>query len=310
MGMPATNDGIFKLSVSLDEGQWIEAGEGDKNKIVFFHNTLHHLRKFPRAATRPVLRAVTTFDWPFMIDRPDLLYASKMRCHGGLLCWIHRKDDDTDGVVKKPSCCAGFVIDLVRLLQDDLNVDLYIYDVEDKKYGAKVNDTWNGLIGDLLQDKADMIIAYLSITSLRSEVVDFSDPFLYGSVVIATLNQEYVLPFFNVEAFAPLSRDSWILIFGTTLLASVFLLIAERLVCKRHAKLTCDQSITYMMGLLFQRDIGGDNPHHHSSRTVAVVMAVGMMIIMTTYTAVLTARNITSRGNIPISGFRDPKVTF
>ena len=65
----------------------------------------------------------------------------------------------------------------------------------------------------------------------------------------------------------------------------------------------------FTLGLLFQRDIGGSNPRHIGSRTIGISVAVGMMVIITAYTAVLTARNINVAKVLPVSGFYDPKIT-
>lgn len=40
------------------------------------------------------------------------------------------------------------------------------------------NGQWNGIIGELLRNEADLAIAPLTINSLREKVVDFSKPFM------------------------------------------------------------------------------------------------------------------------------------
>ena len=64
----------------------------------------------------------------------------------------------------------------------------------------------------------------------------------------------------------------------------------------------------YTIGLLFQRDVGGTTPRYLGSRTVSIIIAVTMMIIMTTYVAVLATRNITSKKSVLVSGLNDPKI--
>ena len=45
----------------------------------------------------------------------------------------------------------------------------------------KATKEWNGLVGDLIQDKADVIVAPFSFTQERSLVIDYMLPFHYDS---------------------------------------------------------------------------------------------------------------------------------
>ena len=43
---------------------------------------------------------------------------------------------------------------------------------------------WNGLIGQLVQEKADLIVAPLTINPERAQVMEFSKPFKYQGITI------------------------------------------------------------------------------------------------------------------------------
>jgi len=43
---------------------------------------------------------------------------------------------------------------------------------------------WNGLIGELVSERADMIVAPLTINPERAEFIDFSKPFKYQGITI------------------------------------------------------------------------------------------------------------------------------
>ncbi len=45
-------------------------------------------------------------------------------------------------------------------------------------------ELWNGMIGELLSDKADVIVAPLVVTPQRADVVHFTKPFKYQSLSI------------------------------------------------------------------------------------------------------------------------------
>ncbi|GIY89031.1 glutamate receptor ionotropic, NMDA 2B [Caerostris extrusa] len=48
----------------------------------------------------------------------------------------------------------------------------------------EANGTWNGLIAEILQNKADLIVTSIKINSDRQTVVDFTVPFLETGIAI------------------------------------------------------------------------------------------------------------------------------
>jgi ionotropic glutamate receptor NMDA 2B len=70
------------------------------------------------------------------------------------------------------------------MLKNTLDFTFEMYEVEDGRWGAKVGSIWNGLIGDLLKGKADMVMTSLKITHERSQAVDFSVPFMETGIAI------------------------------------------------------------------------------------------------------------------------------
>ncbi len=81
-------------------------------------------------------------------------------------------------------CASGFYIDLLLVLKERLAFTFEIYEVEDKKWGSKVNNTWNGLMREILTGDADMAMTSLKITKERSEAIDFSIPFMDTGIAI------------------------------------------------------------------------------------------------------------------------------
>ncbi len=78
---------------------------------------------------------------------------------------------------------AGANLAVLKLLQKTLNFSLELYEVADKSFGAKdpVTGEWNGVVRDVMDGKADLTCADLSVTKERSTVVDFSVSY-YSSV--------------------------------------------------------------------------------------------------------------------------------
>ena len=84
------------------------------------------------------------------------------------------------GVDGTHSCCAGYCIDLLKILMRELGFSVIIHLVKDGKYGALNHTTgkWSGLIGEVVEDETDIALVDLTINEQRSEVVDFTYPFM------------------------------------------------------------------------------------------------------------------------------------
>ena len=84
----------------------------------------------------------------------------------------------------------GFAIDLVDLIMRDLEVTYEFYEVPDGTYGKLINDTWTGMIGEIISGKADLAVGDLQITAEREAAVDFSIPFMDTGISILLKNQK------------------------------------------------------------------------------------------------------------------------
>lgn len=114
-------------------------------------------------------------------------------------------------------CCSGYAIDLVVKLQEALDISVDIHLVGDGQYGSKdhVSTTvllrrvefimqcamcyivvllqhgntsggrhWNGMVGELLEKKADLIVAPMTIDPERAADIAFSKPFKYQGFTV------------------------------------------------------------------------------------------------------------------------------
>ena len=87
------------------------------------------------------------------------------------------------------SCCYGYCIDLLKLLAEQSNFTFNLF-LALNEYGSleRNNETqkqeWNGLIGELVKEVADLIVAPLTINPERAQVMEFSKPFKYQGITI------------------------------------------------------------------------------------------------------------------------------
>lgn len=270
---------------------------------------------------KSVYRVVTVLEEPYTMLHPnseELFNSEEVLCDIGKVCWKYETFNSSceygisttnrSGCVKfkKAYCCIGFLMDLLDMLEKSLSFDSKIYLVQDGKYGETVDGVWVGMVGDLVHDRADIAMASLTINTKRSSVIDYSHPFLIGGMSLITRLREQTIPFVNDMPFQSLTLTLWTLTFLVSFFAAACLTLMEQLTHTRPYKFI--ESVSYVAGLLFQRDIGGKNPHHWSAKTVAISTALFTMIIISTYAAVMTANSVTRNLKLPVKGFKDEKV--
>lgn len=286
--------------LATKQEKWSLITSRGHKKLAYDFSTVNYLLQ----KIRNKIQAVTIIEPPFTMFAP--VKPQKGICETGKPCW--RVDELNLSKVPVLRCCIGFSVDLAKQLEIDLKFSTDMYIVEDGLYGIAVNGSYNGMIGDLLKGKADVIFAPITVTLKRSKVVDFTEPYLTSGIGLATIINRDRVSFFNLDVFAPLSPNLWIGTFVIAFFVSFVLHFMVNIVKIRKCRYTWKESITYLAGLVFQRDIGGENPVGSGARVAAISVAMFMMIVMSSYTAMLTANKVTYSDSLPISGFKDNKV--
>ncbi|XP_044301252.1 probable glutamate receptor [Varanus komodoensis] len=124
----------------------------------------------------------------------------------------------------------GYCIDLLEKLSLMLHFKYKVGVVKDGKYGALgPNGNWSGMIGEVVRKEADLAVAPLTITSVREDAVDFTQPFLHTGIGIL-LEKESALEEASLFHFlTPFSKETWACILAAYLLSSLCLFLAARL---------------------------------------------------------------------------------
>ncbi|XP_016110710.1 glutamate receptor ionotropic, kainate 2-like [Sinocyclocheilus grahami] len=123
----------------------------------------------------------------------------------------------------------GFCVDLLRELSGILGFRYEMRLVEDGKYGVFEESTgqWNGMVRELMDHKADLAVAPLTITYVREKVIDFSKPFMTLGISILYRKPNGTNP--GVFSFLnPLSPDIWMYILLACLGVSCVLFVIAR----------------------------------------------------------------------------------
>ncbi|XP_046553265.1 glutamate receptor ionotropic, kainate glr-3-like [Haliotis rubra] len=74
---------------------------------------------------------------------------------------------------------SGVCIDLLNELARRLYFSFTIVEPEDGEWGNLVDGKWTGLVGQLVEKKADLVVAPIAVTKSREEVIDFTVPYFY-----------------------------------------------------------------------------------------------------------------------------------
>lgn len=266
------------------------------------------------------VRVITALTEPFAFygSRKEEIKDGKVVCALGFPCKTFKSlgNGSTSFQIK---CCKGLAMDLLRMLESDLGFKADLHVVKDGKYGGFDRKTglWNGLIGALMRGEADMAVADLTITDSRSQVVDFTQPYLHvGLGIIVSVEkdrQEWLLRFLE-----PFSTELWMITIATINIVFLLLWILDKnSPCghyrkgrnyKERKQFHLIASLWFTWGSVFRTDECESRPRSYSSRALAVVFAFGMVVITNTYTANLAAVLVSEDEAKSISGIQDPKV--
>lgn len=194
----------------------------------------------------------------------------------------------------------GYAIDLINELSMILNFK-YEIRVSIGNGAEQPDGTWNGMVGEILADRADIAIADLTITRSRERVVDFSLPFMttgVGILFMKVTKAEATLFGF----LSPFTGLVWSCLLGATCLISVVLFLVGRLSpyewdnpfpCREDEPilendLSCKNSFWCTVGALMQQ--GSDvAPKAFSSRFITGIWYFFTLIMVSSYTANLAA---------------------
>ncbi|KAK9880188.1 hypothetical protein WA026_010060 [Henosepilachna vigintioctopunctata] len=213
----------------------------------------------------------------------------------------------------------GYAIDLIREISRLLGFNYTIRLAPDGRYGSLNRETneWDGTIRELLDQRADLAVADLTITYEREQAVDFTMPFM--SLGVSILYRKPIKQPPNLFSFlSPLSLDVWIYMATAYLGVSVLLFVLARFTpyewqnphpCNPNPdhlenQFTLFNCMWFAIGSLMQQ--GCDFlPKAVSTRMVAGMWWFFTLIMISSYTANLAAFLTVERMDSPIESAED-----
>uniref|UniRef100_A0A8C7AZ24 Glutamate receptor n=1 Tax=Neovison vison TaxID=452646 RepID=A0A8C7AZ24_NEOVI len=215
-------------------------------------------------------------------------------------------------------CCKGFCIDILKKLAKVVKFSYDLYLVTNGKHGKRVRGVWNGMIGEVYYKRADMAIGSLTINEERSEIVDFSVPFVEtGISVMVARSNGTVSPSAFLEPYSP---SVWVMMFVmclTVVAITVFMFeyfspvsYNQNLTSGKKSggpSFTIGKSVWLLWALVFNNSVPIENPRGTTSKIMVLVWAFFAVIFLASYTANLAAFMIQEQYIDTVSGLSDKK---
>ncbi|KAM6951722.1 glutamate receptor ionotropic, NMDA 2C-like [Aplochiton taeniatus] len=215
-------------------------------------------------------------------------------------------------------CCKGFCIDILKKLSRTIKFSYDLYLVTNGKHGKMVRGIWNGMIGEVFYRRADMAIGSLTINEERSEIIDFSVPFVEtGISVMVARSNGTVSPSAFLEPYSP---AVWVMMFVmclTVVAVTVFVFeyfspvgYNRSLVSSKAPggpTFTIGKSVWLLWGIVFNNSVPIENPKGTTSKIMVLVWAFFAVIFLASYTANLAAFMIQEQYIDTVSGLSDKK---
>ena len=137
------------------------------------------------------LKVMTIVEQPFVYARQVQDVTECRKEEGEIACPWFNNTLTSSLSDQRFYCCRGYCIDLLKELARKNNFTYSLALSPDGQFGtfaakngSGAKKEWNGLIGELVNDRADMIVASLTINPERANVIEFSKPFKYQGITI------------------------------------------------------------------------------------------------------------------------------
>ncbi|KAK0083400.1 hypothetical protein PV325_008825 [Microctonus aethiopoides] len=212
---------------------------------------------------------------------------------------------------------TGYCIDLINEICDIMKVEYEIHEAPDGHFGSMAEDgTWNGMIKELQDKRADIALGALSVMAERENVVDFTVPY-YDLVGISILMQKPKTPTSLFKFLTVLENEVWLCILGSYFFTSFLMWLFDRwspysyqnnkekyVDDEEKREFDLKECLWFCMTSLTPQG-GGEAPKNLSGRLVAATWWLFGFIIIASYTANLAAFLTVSRLDTPVESLED-----
>ncbi|KAK3511130.1 hypothetical protein QTP70_032097 [Hemibagrus guttatus] len=299
--------------------QWDRVGKWENGSLTMKYHVWPRFELYSEERDDDHLSIVTLEEAPFVIvEDVDPLSGTCMRNTVPCRKQLKSQNLTGDSGIYIKRCCKGFCIDILKKIAKSVKFTYDLYLVTNGKHGKKINGTWNGMVGEVVLKNAHMAVGSLTINEERSEVIDFSVPFIEtGISVMVSRSNGTVSPSAFLE---PFSADVWVMMFVMLLIVSaVAVFVFEYFSPVGYNRCLADgrepggpsftigKAIWLLWGLVFNNSVPVQNPKGTTSKIMVSVWAFFAVIFLASYTANLAAFMIQEEYVDQVSGLSDKK---
>uniref|UniRef100_A0A8C6P6L8 Glutamate receptor n=1 Tax=Nothobranchius furzeri TaxID=105023 RepID=A0A8C6P6L8_NOTFU len=297
------------------EREWEKMGRLDNGSLTVKYPVWPRFNSFGDAELDDNhLSIVTLEEKPFVIvEDVERLTGTCMR--NSVPC---RNNTTEAGGTYIKKCCKGFCIDILKKIAKYVKFTYDLYLVTNGKHGKKINNVWNGMVGEVVYKKAVMAVGSLTINEERSEVIDFSVPFVEtGISVMVSRSNGTVSPSAFLE---PFSASVWVMMFVMLLLVTAMAVFMFEYISPlgfnrnlaqgkdpHGPSFTMGKAVWLLWGLVFNNSVPVQNPKGTTSKFIVSVWAFFAVIFLASYTANLAAFMIQEEFVDQVTGLSDNK---
>jgi len=207
--------------------------------------------------------------------------------------WTMRSEQDPSDASKAHGYCVQLLEEMARRM--NFTYKLFIAD----DFGHKQeNGTWTGVVGDLVTGEVDIVVAAMTMTSEREEVIDFVAPYFDQSgisiIIRKPVREQSLFKFMQV-----LKPQVWVAILGAVIVTALMLWILDRFspYSARNNKeaypepcreFTLKESFWFAL-TSFTPQGGGEAPKALSARVLVAAYWLFVVLMLATFTANLAA---------------------
>lgn len=267
------------------------------------------------------LQVVTIQSKPFVYQDPIINDEDIEECEkkDGIQC---SHFNSTTGLTTL-HCCYGYCMEMLQMLAARVNFTYDLHLSSDNTFGSfkRINNgtkkEWTGMVGELVSEQTDLVVAPLTINPERAQAIDFTKPFKYQGLTILVKKEQKDS---SLASFLQPFQDTlWILVGLSVHVVALVLYLLDRFSPFGRFKLAknddteedalnLSSAMWFAWGVLLNSGIGEGTPRSFSARVLGMVWAGFAMIIVASYTANLAAFLVLDRPDASISGIDDSRL--
>ncbi|XP_076330231.1 glutamate receptor 2-like [Tachypleus tridentatus] len=147
-----------------------------------------------------------------------------------------KKNPNYDPQDPKSQKYVGYCMDLLIKLQEMLNFRFSVFEIT--QYGRKhpVTKRWNGLVKELIDDRADVAVAPFTISHEREKVISFTKPFFDLGLTILLPRKNFHISNPLFAFLSPFDALLWMAILFSMILASVATCLCQNFTPENYHK--------------------------------------------------------------------------